>query len=338
MRKSVTLFLFITLIVFLNSLPANAQFRNLFRDDKIAYSTIGFGGGSSHYFGDLAPYSYFYYGIYSNVRWNGTINYQRHFTNKFSARASFSYVRIFGNDETWGGTNAGQKGTNRLRNLHFRNDLMEFAIMGIYAFRPMNDFSNIRNGIKFSPYIGAGIGIVGHDPKARGNVYDASDTSTPYAGKVRAWESLKDKNTGGQEDGTVKAYSSLVPVFPIVLGVKYKLNPKWILSAEVGLRISMSDYLDDVGPTPYSASSEFSYRADENYGAFTGNDRTDVFRQELVLRGHDPTDKFPVNYAEYVVDQTKLRGSKGALKDSYITTQITLNYIISKQIKCPPIK
>src|SRR6218665_1865055 len=60
------------------------------------YSSIGIGGGSSHYFGDLSPYSTFYYGLYTNVRWNATINYTRQLSPQFGARVSFTWARILG--------------------------------------------------------------------------------------------------------------------------------------------------------------------------------------------------------------------------------------------------
>jgi hypothetical protein len=65
------------------------------------YSTVGVGGGSSHYFGDLSPYRYFYYGLITNVRWNATINYTRQLSPQIAARVGFTWARIYGDDYTF---------------------------------------------------------------------------------------------------------------------------------------------------------------------------------------------------------------------------------------------
>lgn len=299
----------------------------LLKKTSDSYSTVGIGGGSSHYFGDLSPYRTFYYGIYSNVRWNGTINYQVQLNPKFSARAAFTYARIFGNDATYGGKLADSKPAvqnQRLRNLHFRNDMMEFTAMGLYSFKPLDLRKRKGDPLSWSPYVGLGIGIASNNPKARGNILHNGALQS----EIRDWESLRAMNN----EIPVKSYSAVVPVIPLSLGLKTLITPNLILGIEGSLRFTFSDYLDDVSKGNYSNGS-LSYRADEDYFALTGKPRTASFMKAANL---DPNVTLsPSMYADQVESRTGVRGS--GKPDMYILTQITLNYIISSRVKCPPI-
>jgi hypothetical protein len=330
------LYFIIVAAVFLNTNNAFGQLGNIFKNNKTSYTTLGIGGGSSHYLGDLAPYTRAYMALYSNVRWNGTINYQYHFNPKVSARVGFSYIRIFGNDETFGGSIAdGKLSRQRIRNLHFRNDMMEFALTGIYTFIPLDERRHKNQKLQWSPYMGAGVALIHHQPKARGSVYDKVTSTYKYAddGKLylQPWDNLKPMSNEGQGSTGIKPYSSIALGFPIVVGVKAKINSNWILAVEGGLRFTLTDYLDDVSGNPY-VTGNISYRADEDYSAYSGKSRIDIFKKAANLSGDVYPSALAVNYEKFTDD----RGTKW--KDSYIVTQITLNYIISDMVKCPPLK
>jgi hypothetical protein len=98
-NKYYNIILVLVMIVTTNTF---AQKNGLFSKKNVLnqYATVGIGGGSSHYFGDLAPYSRFYYGIYTNVRWNGSINYTRFLNANAAARISYTYARLYGDDYT----------------------------------------------------------------------------------------------------------------------------------------------------------------------------------------------------------------------------------------------
>lgn len=334
------LYFIIVATVFLNTNKAFGQLGNIFKNNKTSYTTLGIGGGSSHYYGDLSLPSKFYYGLYSNVRWNGTINYQYHFNQKVSARVGLSYIRIFGNDETIGGSIADTKlQYQRLRNLHFRNDMMEFALTGIYTFIPLDERKHKNQKLQWSPYVGAGFALIHHQPKARESIYNKAISDYNYDDDgnlyVQPWRPLKPMKNEGQESNGIKPYSSIALGFPIVVGLKAKVNSNWILSVEGGVRFTLTDYLDDVGSNPYvMGNNNLSYRADEDYSAYSGKSRVELFRK---LTGAS-YDVYPAGVSTLYEDPSKLRGSNGRFKDSYIVTQITLNYIISDQVKCPPLK
>ncbi len=326
---------FITIaIAFLIRPAAFGQLSDLFKKRSDSYSTVGIGGGSSHYFGDLSPYRTFYYAMYSNVRWNGTLNYQVHLNPRFSARAALSYIRIFGNDATYGWERADDKvRINRLRNLHFRNDMLEFTAMGLYTFIPLEQ--NKNSPLQWSPYMGIGIGLASNNPKARGSIQDENGNIIFNADGVAHLQDWTHLRSSDRNETSTKIYSSIVPVFPISLGIKTQLNQNWILSLEGSLRFSFSDYLDDVSGGNYTTTA-LSYRADEDYYALTGKPRTADFKKAL----GNPTaaDIYPSVLARSEVDPNGLRGSRGRLQDTYILTQITLNYIITSRVKCPPLQ
>lgn len=315
----------------------STAFGQLFKKSSDSYSTVGIGGGSSHYFGDLSPYRTFYYGLYSNVRWNGTLNYQVNLNPRFSARAALTYARIFGNDASYGWSLADSKPNvqnARLRNLHFRNDLLEFTAMGLYTFIPLEQRRNKNSSLQWSPYMGIGIGLTNHNPKALPSLQnsDGSLIINPD-GKVyvsKEWESLRPMANEGQ----TKFYSSVIPVIPISLGIKTQLNQNWILSVEGSYRLTFSDYLDDVSTGTYTTGS-FSYRANEDYSAVTGKSRVDAYNKAI---GNTGNPEFPSASATQHLPVTNQRASKGTMRDGYILTQITLNYIITSRVKCPPIQ
>ncbi len=325
--------------VFLSS----AQKKGLFSKQNVVnqYATVGIGGGTSHYFGDLAAYKYFYYSLYTNVRWNGSINYTRYLTPKMAARVAYSYARIYGDDFTFSQRNLDKLSEKYLRNLSFRNDISEFTLSGLYNILPQYG-KGAKGRNSFMPYAALGIGIISNNPKARTPYDPATNTFGP-------WESLKQYRTSGQGlPGYSKPYSSVALVMPLALGVRVKLGNNFDFTAEAGLRITPSDYLDDVGGNkeyPSAASlnvygplsSKLSYRADELFSASTGKSR--LFNFISIAEGEfglPPGGLSPIDNAKDIYEYTTKRGT---LKpDSYILTQFTISYIISNNVKCPVIK
>ncbi len=310
------------------------------------YSSVGIGGGTSHYFGDLSPYTYFYYGLITNVRWNATINYTRQLSPQIAARVGFTWARIAGDDYTFSQRNLDKFYQPFLRNLHFRNDIKEFSLTGLFNLLPQ--YGKGQQGrSSFMPYSFIGFGFYGHNPQAR----DVA-TVDPGTGEVTlgAWTSLKDKQTSGQgiSDTYPKAYSLIQPVFPVGLGLKMKINEQFDLNLEAGLRVTPFDYLDDVGktdfpnPTDLSAVSPlgaiFANRAGENFTARTGVSRVDDFSNiainQLNAAGSPTPSTNGTTLFGYAANSARGTGKW----DSYFVTQITISYIISSKVKCPPIK
>jgi hypothetical protein len=338
----------VLLLMMLVSANTFAQKKGLFSKKNVLnqYATVGIGGGSSHYFGDLAPYSKFYYGLYTNVRWNGSVNYTRYLNANTAARISYSYVRLYGDDYTFAARNLDKFASNYIRNLSFRNDLQEFTLSGIFNILPQ--YGNGAKGRgKIVPYAAVGIGIYGHNPKARGPVGFDPASGLP----VKApWEALKPLNTSGQgiPGSPVKTYSLVQPVMPIALGLRVKINSNFDFTAEAGLRLTPFDYLDDVGGNIYPSKSSmisnygndaaaFSHRAGEYFPAnYKGSNRVIKLYDAASLLGFSTAVITPSINAGVIHPYSSARGTKTV--DSYILTQFTLSYVLSNNIKCPVIK
>jgi hypothetical protein len=112
--------------------------------------------------------------------------------------------------------------------------MMEFTVMGLYSFRPLDLRKRRGDGLQWSPYIGLGIGIASNNPKARGNILSNGSLQNV----IQDWESLRAMNNQTPD----KAYSSVVPVVPISLGVKTMLTPNltWMMSAKETITIAHS--------------------------------------------------------------------------------------------------
>ena len=321
----------IALLTTLTSEEAEAQFRNSY---FVPYSSVSLGVGTSSYYGDMAPYGRPFRSTFGLMRWNATANYTRHFTNRLAARASFTWARITG-DDYW--MNAKKGDTYQFaRNLHFRNDLKEFALTGIYKLIP--DSRSYDRRPQISPYVFAGIAAVAHNPMAR--VPDLEGEQ---------WVKLQPLGTEGQgSPNYAKPYSLVQLAIPLGFGVRYKINPRFDVAAEVGFRFTSTDYLDDVAgnyPDPNVLNDDLaramSNRTAEPTAARKGGDRTERLR-DFIAERYNITD--PGVDPFVVIQQTDFgtpgspRGLSPQRNDTYLLGNIHLTYILGSPIKCPPLK
>jgi hypothetical protein len=291
------------------------------------FSEVGFGAGTSSYYGDLAGYRTAPKATFILLRWNAGLNYTRHFTPHLAARAGFTWARITGDDYTF---NKGSSGNaiQYVRNLHFRNDLKEFALTGIYKINGDGRTANQRAA--FSPYVFLGLALVAHSPEARTPV-GYVDPNTPDQDSGRKWVKLQPLGTEGQgQPGYTKPYSLVTVAIPVGVGVRYKYSDDFTIAAEVGYRYTFTDYLDDAGG-PYAAP-----------GTLTGLAATMADRrtEQFTARKNKDRDPQLTNYVNSDPNSisTAARGANGLLSDGYLLTQIQLIYTIPGKIKCPPIR
>jgi hypothetical protein len=339
------------------------------------YSSIGFGGGSSHYFGDLAGYSKPHLALITMPRWNGTVQYTRYLSPRFMMRTSFSWIRISGDDYTYStkrdGTLKPEFSSKFLRNAHFRNDIKEFAASAIYNLRPQyNRSANQRD--KVMPYVFAGFGLYAHDPQARVRfteyAADPDDATKPKP----TWVSLSDMSTGGQGQGVnyPTNYSTVALVLPVGLGVRWRLAENIDITFEGGLRITPNDNLDDISsdyanpadlttagdgsqipvrpnmfagsPTTANLSQLLSNRTLEVINARTGQDRSAAYSAAVGVSGSPQGYFFDPSTQKigYKSDGTLLAGGRfSKFWDSYAVIQVSLHFLLnSSAAKCPPIK
>ena len=300
----------------------------------VPYSSVTFGGGTSTYFGNLAGYRLPIKSLFTLPRWNLGVGYTRQFTPHFAARAMFTWARITGDDYKYTKNNVEEYLYLYVRNLHFRNDLKEFAVTGIYNFR--EDGRNPGARAKFTPYVFGGLALLAHSPEARTPV-------TTEAGSQQ-WVKLQPLHTEGQgQPGRGKPYSLVTVSIPVGFGVRYRLNDNFNIGAEIGYRYTLTDYLDDVGNGTY---------ADKTTQQGIATVMTDRRLEEFAARTKSAPERYKVLQNLYdngtaqqkadIVDALSRqdRSTKGVLNlnDSYLLTNFSIHYIIPYKIKCPPIK
>ncbi|GAB3975253.1 hypothetical protein GCM10028806_32490 [Spirosoma terrae] len=308
----------------------------------VPYSSVSFGVGSSHYYGDLAGYRQFIRATYIMPRWNLGLGYTRQFTPHFAARAMFTWARIAGDDYTFNKNNIEKNLVQYARNLHFRNDLKEFAVSGIYNFVADGRNSNVR--AKLTPYLFGGVALLAHSPEARTPV---AEEAAPY--EAQKWVKLQPLHTEGQgQPGYDKPYSLVTVAIPVGIGLRYRLNENFNLGFELGYRYTFTDYLDDVGG-PYADPSVLqglaTKMADRRTQHYDSRYKNPVERYQVLVDLYNNPSTSP-ELKQQISDalQTNAvpRGSAsnilGFLNDGYVLTSFQIHYIIPTKIKCPPIR
>lgn len=176
--------------------------------------------GASNYIGDLSE------GKLKASEYNLSLGIMmRYNLNKYIAfKGSFTKATLTGDDAN----NSVVSGL-RERNLSFRSSLFEFALTNEFNITPYE----IRAGKTAVPYVFAGIAGFYFNPQAqfKGNWYD-----------------LQPLGTEGQEvlNTSVKKYKRIAIAIPVGLGFKFSLSNRINIGLEVGLRKTITDYIDDV--------------------------------------------------------------------------------------------
>jgi hypothetical protein len=119
---------------------------------------------------------------------------------------------------------------------------------------------------------------------------------------------LQPLKTEGQDEG----YSKTQFAIPFGGGVRYRINRNFDASLEIGWRKTFTDYIDDVGGT---------------YAPF---DKLVTAEQQYFGRGISRPEKTP-GFDNPGVQRGDLKGKT----DWYITTGLSLNYILTPRIKNP---
>lgn len=204
------------------------------------YWTVGVQANVLNYFGDLNPINRRFSTEISFIRPNFGIELTRKMGARLHLRASLNYGRLKGDDFIAADPNKPESLARYGRNLHFRNDIFEFAAVAMYEFLPSRGRFYRRRYL--SPYVMAGIALFYHNPKARVPLdYQGTDANPGD------WVALKPLRTEGQGlEGYGKEYGLLQPAIPVGAGVRWRINDKMDVSFEMGFRILFFDHLDDV--------------------------------------------------------------------------------------------
>ena len=296
---------------------SNTGLRRNFQD-QFQYITVGLSANAFNYFGDLAPKSGMMSTNISMTRPGlGLVGTYR-LNPRFSARATFTYGRVKADDNGKGMTETDKSIYRNMRNLSFRNDIKELAVVGVFDFIPHNRSYISRKSL--TPYVFVGVAVFHHNPQGR--VPDSFDG--PEAGK---WVSLESLGTEGQYvEGTgVETYSKIQIAIPAGLGVRFKVNQNLDLAFEIGYRHLFFDHLDDVGGT-YIDKNRFG----DNELAKVMSDRSGEFKDPTVMYNSpygDPYLIVPGYGHENATGAPNIRGNHKD-KDIYVVTSLQLTYIL----------
>lgn len=173
-------------------------------------------GGFSNYQGDLQDKRFTT--KQAHAAYGGGVIYD--IDNHFSARANVTAGKISGND---------RYGVNKQRNLNFTSYITDYHLGIEYK---LFDFDVHY----LTPYVFAGVSYFRFDPY-----------TTNAAGAVVYLKQLSTEGQGFYSDR--KPYKLGQISIPFGGGLKWAVKDNFIIGAEVGLRRTNTDYLDDVSTT-----------------------------------------------------------------------------------------
>lgn len=187
---------------------------------------IGMGIGVGHYFGDLN----------ASIRINrpktaAGIFYRKQISNYIGLRISGEFAMLGYSDRH------NESPTQRRRNLSFNSNVWELALAGDFNFFR---FQPGFEGYEFTPYIGIGIGAFSYNPY------------TYLNGEKYILRSLGTEGQGSALYPNRTIYSSIGISIPFSLGIKYALNTRTNIFAEIVYRFTNTDYLDDVSGASFA--------------------------------------------------------------------------------------
>lgn len=266
------------------------------------YNTVSVQLNAMNYFGDLAPKPAFTSLRLGATRPNLGFSFSHRVAPRISARASLSYGRITADDQKAADQDNTEAQYRYNRNLRFRNDLVELAVVGtVDLFENRGSYLDRR---EITPYIFLGLAGFYHNPKAP----DANGT----------YVALQPLGTEGQQSGKAgynKPYKRVQMAIPFGLGATYRLNRNLNLAYEIGWRKTFTDYLDDVSGNyadPADLSAKAAAMADRSTAATKQNP---IFKYSYGIKGNK-------------------RGTNNE-KDWYIISGFRLDYILTPGIRSP---
>jgi hypothetical protein len=160
--------------------------------------------------------------VSKNTHLSVGLNYRHNFNSRWAWNFLVRQAKITGDDSQSSNAFENQ------RNLSFQSNLTEFGSVvefNFLDFKPHSPQSFFQVSDVFTPYVFVGLSLVRMNPKAylSGNLYE-----------------LQPLQTEGVD------YSKVFVTLPIGFGFKFRLSDRMILGVSGEIRITGSDYLDDV--------------------------------------------------------------------------------------------
>jgi len=183
---------------------------------------LGANLGVSYYEGDLTVSTVG--GRLDQINFGGGGFLRYNVNNYVAARVSVNYGRLSGED----------RGDQAARNLNFSTNILEFALTGefnILGYQPYN-LERV-----FSPFVFAGVALFKYNP------------TTIYEGQTVELQPIGTEGQGLAAFPDRKPYNLTQFAIPLGAGLKYALNDAWNVGIEGGIRVTFTDYIDDVSLT-----------------------------------------------------------------------------------------
>jgi opacity protein-like surface antigen len=218
-------------LFFIVLLVSAVNFTNAQYESIVQQGEIGLSLGASHYFGDLNTQAKI-----NRPKIAVGAFFRKQFGNYVGMRVSAHYTQLGYSD-----VHTTDNDYQRRRNLSFNSNIFELAVQGdfnFFKFLPGDPYH------AFTPYVTIGAGVFSYDPYA-------------YLDKQKVF--LRALGTEGQGLAAYpdrKPYNTMAFAFPMGVGVKYAINDRINVGAEVTHRFTTTDYLDDVSKT-YVGADKF---------------------------------------------------------------------------------
>lgn len=302
------------------------------------YNYIGVQVNAMNYYGDIAPRSSIFSTDYGRTQPGFGIYWGHRFGPRYTLRTSFNYGAIKGDDFKANDPGKGDAIYRYARNLSFRNRISELSVVAMFDL--VKNESSYISRANFTPYLYAGLGVIYHNPQA----LVGEDSGLSEAGE---WVNLQEIGTEGQYSNLlttdvnhgIDPYSRIQLVIPLGIGFRFRLNQVMDLSIESGVRVTFTDYLDDVsanyvdpGVFDTDLARYLHDRALEPNAVISGESRSNPIYDEFVasrittIVGRDGQTYEVVNgYGSEYPDN--LRGNDNE-NDYYFVTSLKLSFVI----------
>lgn len=270
---------------------------------------LGFGIGSTNYYGDLSNYRINggneLYKIYKFANYNSYYQHQPSFsillqkkiTPTLGIMFQANYLQFAMSDRYR--KNNGLLDTssaNFARSLNFRTTMRDAGLA--FTFSPNNGRIGSENAFFYpSFYLGLGVSKF----VVKGDLYDQNNNPYNYRLPGNITDDIYETNLRDLRTETDSKFRDVEPYVDLGLALNFRINQLLTIALQSDIKYSASDYLDDV-----SSKYKTSYpTAAENYAAKPGYNIVD-----------------PV---------TMNRGDNNGVNDFYINNRIVLNISLSKK-------
>lgn len=258
-----------------------ASYSNAQNENFRSRSSFGFQIGGSYYIGDLNQFGHF-----KHTNLSGGIIYKYHVNSRLEIRGGLRYGKIEGYDSE------AKDEVQQARNLSFQTHLWELGAGVEFNFL---DYKLGNDRYFISPYMFVELGVFRMNPK------------TELNGELVALQPIGTEGQGSSLSEK-KPYSLIQMAVPFGVGLKMNLGKRAAISVEYGIRLTFTDYLDDVGKGDFIDRGELA--------AQNGNIAADLSDRSL--------------------EEYKMMGERGnpATRDWYSMFGLTISFSLGKSDNC----